>query len=170
MALGKEHRYRVTVEWTGNRGSGTSSYRDYDRAYNIKAEGKPAIAGSSDPSFRGDATRWNPEDLMVASLSACHKLWYLHLCAVSGVVVLAYSDESEGILIEDAEKGGYFTNVTLRPTVTISGGSDPHKAAALHEEAHRKCFVANSVNFPVLHEAVIVVEGAESSPVTTAPK
>jgi organic hydroperoxide reductase OsmC/OhrA len=164
MASGREHRYRVTVEWTGNRGRDTSSYRDYDRAHNIKAEGKPDIAGSSDPAFRGDATRWNPEELLVASLSACHQLWYLYLCAVAGVVVVGYVDRAEGLLLEDTEKGGFFTKVILRPDVRISPGSDADKAASLHAEAHKKCFVANSVNFSVVHEATIVVDGAEGGP------
>lgn len=148
MAERKTHTYRTTVTWTGNTGTGTSGYRDYARAHDIAAPGKSPIAGSSDPAFRGDATRWNPEDLLVGSLSACHKLWYLHLCAEAGVVVTAYVDEAVGTMVEDAEKGGYFTAVALHPVVTIAKG-DPDVAARLHETAHGKCFIANSVNFPV---------------------
>lgn len=152
---GKTHRYQTTVTWTGNTGAGTAHYRSYQRSYDIEASGKAKILGSADPAFRGDATRWNPEDLLVASLSACHKLWYLHLCAAAGVNVVDYVDHAEGIMIEDGTKGGYFTCVTLRPIVTISAGSDPDKATALHHEAGAKCFIANSVNFTVKHEPAI---------------
>ncbi|MRW86288.1 OsmC family peroxiredoxin [Pseudoduganella sp. FT26W] len=142
------HHYQVDVEWTGNRGSGTSGYRDYDRNHTISADGKPAIPGSSDPAFRGDAARWNPEDLLVASASACHKLWYLHLCAEAGIVVTAYVDEAEGTMKEDAS-GGRFERIVLRPRVTIAAGN-PELAASLHHAAHEKCYIANSVNFPIL--------------------
>lgn len=154
---GKEHRYAVTVEWTGNRGEGTASYKSYERAHELRAEGKPAIPGSSDPAFRGDAARWNPEELLVASLSACHKLWYLHLCATAGVVVTDYVDAAEGVMAEEASGGGRFVRVVLRPRVTITTGSDPDRARALHHEAHALCFIANSVNFPVTHEPTVVV-------------
>jgi organic hydroperoxide reductase OsmC/OhrA len=147
------HHYQVHVEWTGNRGSGTSGYKDYDRNHTISADGKPAIPGASDPAFRGDAARWNPEDLLVASVSACHKLWYLHLCAEAGIVVTAYIDEAEGTMKEDAG-GGRFERIVLRPRVTISAG-DPALAANLHHAAHEKCYIASSVNFPVLCEPSI---------------
>ena len=116
---------------------------------------KPAISGSSDPAFRGNDDRWNPEDLMVAAVSACHKLWYLHLCAVAGVNVVAYVDRAEGVMTEDTKRGGYFIGVTLKPEVTITADSDPAKAAALHHDAHEKCFIANSVNFPIVCEPSI---------------
>lgn len=143
-----EHHYEVKVEWTGNRGSGTSGYRDYGRDHIISTAGKPAIPGSSDPAFRGDAARWNPEDLLVASASACHKLWYLHLCAEAGVVVTAYVDEAQGTMKDDAN-GGRFEHIVLRPRVTISAG-DRELALQLHHQAHEKCYIANSVNFPIL--------------------
>lgn len=145
----KEHHYAVTVTWTGNQGTGTSGYRAYTRDHLISAGDKPAIAGSSDPSFRGDPTRWNPEDLLVASLSACHKLWYLGLCAAAGVVVTAYEDQAEGWMAEAAGGEGEFTRVLLRPRVTLAPGSDVEKAASLHHQAHAMCFIARSVNFPV---------------------
>lgn len=148
MSAPKSHTYRTTVTWTGNKGTGTSGYRDYSREHEIAAGEKPRIAGSSDPAFRGDAARWNPEDLLVASLSACHKLWYLHLCADAGIIVTAYVDEAVGTMVEDAAKGGFFTAVALNPVVTIAKG-DPQTAAALHAAAHAKCFIANSVSFPV---------------------
>lgn len=153
---GRDHLYKVRTVWTGNRGSGTSGYRDYDRAHVMKAEGKPDILGSSDPNFRGDKTRHNPEDLLVASLSTCHMLWYLHLAAAAGLVVTAYEDEAEGHLQLRADGGGAFVSATLRPRVTIKGDFDRGRGEALHHEAHEKCFVANSVNFPVAVEPEIV--------------
>ena len=156
MSSGKEHHYSVAVQWTGNTGTGTSNYAAFSRDHELSCDGKPTILGSSDPAFRGDAARWNPEDLLVASVAACHKLWYLHLCAVAGVVVVAYVDEAEGVLVEDAQKGGFFSKIVLRPKVTITPDSDPEKAASLHEKAHEKCFIANSVNFPVTHEETII--------------
>jgi len=155
MSIGKEHTYSVTVTWTGNRGTGTSGYREYERAHEISAEGKPAIAGSSDPVFRGDATRWNPEELQVAALSSCHQLAYLHLCAVAGVVVVEYVDHAEGVMVMTPDGAGQFVRVVLRPKVTVAAGSDVAKAKELHHEAHEKCFIARSVNFPVEHEAEV---------------
>ncbi|MFX1677182.1 OsmC family protein [Paraburkholderia sp. A2WS-5] len=155
-----EHQYTVTVQWTGNRGTGTSGYRDYGRDHTIEAAGKPAIPGSSDPAFRGDRTRWNPEELLVASVSACHKLWYLHLCADAGIAVLAYVDEAQGTMTDGGPEPGRFTEVVLRPRVTIRAGDDASLAAQLHHTAHEKCYVANSVNFPVRCEPVIEVATA----------
>jgi len=157
--MSRSHRYATTLTWTGNAGAGTAGYRGYERAHAIAAEGKPAILASSDPSFRGDPARWNPEELLLASISSCHQLWYLHLCAVAGVVVTAYRDEATAVMVEDETGGGRFESATLRPQVTIAAGSDPDKAMALHHEANAKCFVANSLNFPVGHEATVVVAG-----------
>ncbi|HUI17510.1 MAG TPA: OsmC family protein [Alphaproteobacteria bacterium] len=154
----REHRYSVTVTWTGNSGTGTSGYRGYERRHEIAAEGgKPPIPGSSDPAFRGDPARWNPEELLIASLSACHKLWYLHLCAEAGIVVVAYIDHAEGIMEETADGSGRFQRAILRPKVTLAPGSDIAKAQKLHGAAHAKCFIANSVNFPVQHEAEVSI-------------
>jgi organic hydroperoxide reductase OsmC/OhrA len=149
-----EHRYQVSVQWTGNRGSGTSGYRDYGRDHTISATGKPDISGSSDPAFLGDATRWNPEELLVASASACHKLWYLHLCADAGIAVIAYHDHAEGTMIDSAQPGR-FTQIVLRPHVTIRAGDDRELAIRLHHTAHEKCYIANSVNFPILCEPTV---------------
>lgn len=153
----KEHRYAVAVEWTGNTGTGTAGYRAYERSHEISAPGQPKapIPGSSDPAFRGDPARWNPEELLVAALSACHKLAYLHLCAVAGVVVTEYVDRAEGWMTEGADGGGRFRRVVLRPVVTLAPGSDAERARALHRDAHRLCFIASSVNFPVEHEPEI---------------
>jgi len=148
----KEHRYTVTVDWTGNQGTGTSAYKAYARAHEIRSAGKPAIPGSADPAFRGDPARYNPEELLVASLATCHMLWYLHLCAVGGIVVTAYVDRPEGTMVEEADGGGRFTRLVLKPEVTVTPGADLTKARALHAEAHKLCFIARSVNFPVAHE------------------
>jgi organic hydroperoxide reductase OsmC/OhrA len=133
---------------------GTRDYRAYDRDHDVVGEGKASIEGSSDPHFRGNAARWNPEELLVASLAACHQLWYLHLCAINGIVVTAYDDAAQGYMEVDADGGGHFTNVVLRPRVAIAQG-DSGLALRLHEEAARLCFIARSVNFSVTHEPVI---------------
>lgn len=152
MSRERTHRYQVGVEWTGNLGHGTADYKSYGRDHRITAPGRPELAGSSDPAFRGDAARWNPEDLLLASLSSCHMLWYLHLCSAAGIVVLAYRDEAEGVMAEDQDGGGRFAAATLRPVAMLAPGADAVHALALHEEAHRLCFIANSVNFPVTLE------------------
>jgi organic hydroperoxide reductase OsmC/OhrA len=154
----REHHYRTLVRWTGNIGTGTSGYRAYRRDHVIEADGKPSIPASSDPHFRGDRTRWNPEDLLVASLSACHQLWYLHLCSDAGVVVTAYEDRAEGLMLEGSDGSGRFTRVLLRPTVRIRSGSDADLAASLHEKAHAMCFIARSVNFPVECESSVSID------------
>ncbi|CAG2136971.1 hypothetical protein LMG31506_01762 [Cupriavidus yeoncheonensis] len=146
----REHHYQVSVEWTGNQGSGTSGYRAYARDYVIRSGAKPAIPGSSDPAFLGDAARWNPEELLVASASACHKLWYLHLCADAGIVVLAYADDAQGTMVEG--ESGRFTQILLRPRVAIRAADDLELAKRLHHAAHEQCFIANSLNFPILCE------------------
>ncbi len=155
----EEHRYHVAVEWTGNRGEGTASYRGYGRDHWVRIEGKPDLAASSDPGFRGDAARHNPEDLFVASLSTCHMLWYLHLCSAAGVVVTGYLDRAEGVMETRSDGGGRFRAVTLRPEVTVAPGSDTDKARELHGAAHAKCFIANSVSCPIRHEPAIRVGG-----------
>jgi organic hydroperoxide reductase OsmC/OhrA len=156
MANTREHRYAVSLTWNGNLGTGTSSYRDYARNYEIVSDSKPAIQGSADSAFRGDQARWNPEELLVASLSACHKLWYLHLAAEAGIIVTAYADRAEGVMEVGRDGIGRFKSVVLHPTVTVAAGSDLGRARTLHKPAHEKCFIANSVNFPVECESEIV--------------
>jgi len=151
-----EHNYAVSVEWTGNLGTGTSDYRSYGRNNVITAEGKHPLEGSSDRPFRGDTSRWNPEELLLAALGQCHLLSYLHVAASHGIVVEEYTDASIGTMAQNRDGGGAFTSVTLRPRVTISAG-DPELALALHAEASEKCFIAASMNFPVGHEPQIVV-------------
>ena len=159
MANTREHQYTVSLTWSGNLGSGTSGYRDYSRNYEIRADGKPVIYGSADPGFRGDRSRWNPEELLVASLSARHKLSYLYLAAEAGIIVTAYADRAEGVMEVDRDGAGRFQIVVLRPTVTVAAGSDVERARTLHKPAHEMCFIANSVNFPVECEPEIVAAG-----------
>jgi organic hydroperoxide reductase OsmC/OhrA len=160
MAVRRTHRYDLTTTWTGNRGTGTSGYRDYGRDHVVGAEGRPALEGSADPAFRGDKTRWNPELELLAALSQCHMLSYLHVCAVNGVVVLAYADAPYGTMAETDDGGGHFTEVVLRPQVTVADASMAGPAQRLHEEASEKCFIASSVNFPVRHEPSVTAPAA----------
>ncbi len=149
----KVHHYKTSLRWTGNTGEGTASYNAYSRDHELTAPAKSLpIPGSSDPHFRGDPARYNPEELLVSSLSACHMLWYLHLCAVNSIVVTAYEDEASGLMTEDPATGGSFTQVVLRPLVTVTAASDRDKALQLHEDAAGLCYIARSVRFPVTHE------------------
>lgn len=143
------HHYHLHLRWTGNTGSGSSSYTAYTRDYEIKAKGKPVLYGSADPAFRGDPSKYNPEEMLLASLSACHKLWYLHLCADAGISVTAYEDKPEGQMVQHADGGGQFEWVRLYPTVVIQETGKTGLAISLHELAHKRCFIANSCNFPV---------------------
>jgi organic hydroperoxide reductase OsmC/OhrA len=156
-----DHRFAVSVEWIGNRGTGTSGYREYGRDVVVTAEGKPDIPGSSARVFRGDAARWNPEEQLIAALSQCHLLSYLHVATQNGIVVERYADDATGTMQQEGQ-GGRFTEVTLRPVVTISSG-DPELARTLHAEASRLCFIASSVNFPVRHEPTIVLSAQSES-------
>ena len=151
-----EHHYALHVAWQGNRGSGTSGYRDYGRAVLLTADGKPDLLGSADPTFRGDADRWNPEELLVAALSQCHLLSYLHSAVNHGVVVTAYEDSPVGTMAQ-AGQGGRFTEVLLRPRVTVADASMVETARGIHHEASENCFIAASVSFPVRHEPEILV-------------
>jgi organic hydroperoxide reductase OsmC/OhrA len=155
-----DHHYALAVEWQGNRGTGTSGYRDYGRTVLLRAEGKPDLLGSADPTFRGDADRWNPEELLVAALSQCHLLSYLHSAVNHGVVVVAYADEPVGTM-EQVGQGGRFTSVVLRPTVTVAEASMVETARAIHHEASTNCFIAASVAFPVTHEPTVLVAAGQ---------
>lgn len=150
----KEHHYKTAIEWTGNKGTGTKNYRTYERSHQIAVENKAVIEASSDPAFRGDKTKYNPEELLVASISSCHLLWYLHLCSEAGVVVTAYIDHATGTMVETEDGGGHFTEVTLHPDITVSDETMIETANALHIKANKLCFIANSVNFPVFHKPI----------------
>jgi organic hydroperoxide reductase OsmC/OhrA len=153
----KSHEYKSHLVWDGNRGEGTSAYTAYSRNHHFELDGKPDLPGSADPMFRGDVDRYNPEDLFLASLSSCHLLSYLHLCAVNKIKVMAYEDDASGTLVLRPDGGGKFESVTLRPKVTIAPGSDEKKALDLHDKAHELCFIAASVGIPVHHEPRIVL-------------
>ncbi len=155
--MGRTHHYKAAIIWTGNLGQGTTDYRSYARSHRIEIDGKPIIEGSADSAFRGDAALHNPEDMLLAAVSTCHMLWYLHLCSEAGISVLAYRDLAEGTMTLDANGGGRFTSLTIRPEVTIAAGGDAAKAEALHGPANAKCFIANSLNLPIAHAATITV-------------
>lgn len=152
----KEHNYKAIIEWTGNLGEGTSGYTSYERSHTIQLKDKPVIAASSDPSFRGDPKKHNPEELFLASLSSCHMLWYLHLCSVEGVVVMDYRDEATGKMIEEKNGKGRFTEVILYPKVMVLRSEMIDKAQKLHQKANEMCFIANSCNFEVHHKPTVI--------------
>ena len=148
----RSHHYRTSLTWKGNLGKGTSDYRAYSRNHEVVVNGKPVLPATSDPAFRGDITRYTPEDLLVSSLSSCHMLWYLHLCAINGVNVIDYHDDAQGEMLENSDGSGQFLEVTLHPRVVVSDASMIRGATSLHHEANRMCFIARSVNFPVHHK------------------
>jgi organic hydroperoxide reductase OsmC/OhrA len=151
----KEHIYKSQIEWTGNKGTGTDNYKNYERSHKIIIENKKIIEGSSDPKFNGDRKRHNPEELLLSSLSSCHMLWYLHFCSVNNIVVEKYLDNAQGIMIEEQNGSGYFKEVTLNPVVIVKNDDMIEKAIELHKKANEYCFIANSVNFPVGHKPVV---------------
>ncbi len=153
----KLHHYHTAIQWTGNKGSGTDHYTHYERDYTIQIGNKPILQGSSDPAFRGDANKYNPEDLLVSAISSCHMLWYLHLCAVEGVVVEQYIDNATGKMEEKKDGSGQFTEIVLHPRVVVTNESMISKATELHAVANQMCFIANSVNFPIKHHPEIIV-------------
>ena len=155
----KKHQYKTKLEWTGNEGSGTSSYKSYNRNHTIKVKGKyDEIKASSDPSFLGDETRFNPEELLLSSLSSCHMLWYLHLCSSKNIVVTEYLDSATGIMEEYENGSGKFVEVTLNPQVIVADSSMIELAEQLHVEANTMCFIANSCNFEVKHLPIVKTE------------
>jgi len=151
----KTHQYSTKIEWTGNKGAGTFDYRSYSRSHVIIIDGKQDIQGSSDSAFQGNASKHNPEDLFVSSISACHMLWYLHLCSDAGVVVMSYEDDAEGTMLMDGKGSGRFSSVVLRPSIGVSPESDKELAISLHAKAHEMCFLANSCNFDITVEPTI---------------
>lgn len=158
--MSNQHHYSLTVKWTGNKGAGTSSYTAYDRSHLIAVANKPEILCSSDVIFRGDKTKYTPEDLLVASISCCHMLWYLHLCSEAGVIVTEYTDNAKGTMIVTEDGGGRFTEVTLYPEVTITDKWMEKKANELHKKANQLCFIARSCNFPIHHKPIVQIKSA----------
>jgi organic hydroperoxide reductase OsmC/OhrA len=157
MSISK-HSYEVTVNWTGNRGTGTSGYRSYGRDHEVTAAGLPVLLGSADPTFHGDRDRWNPEQLLLTALAQCHMLSYLHVAVLHGVCVTSYTDTAVGTLALNRDGSGQFSSVTLRPRLSVADPATAGLAADLHAEAAAKCFIARSVNFPVLHEPVVTAD------------
>jgi organic hydroperoxide reductase OsmC/OhrA len=155
--MNTEHTYKIGLMWTGNRGSGTETYTSYERAHTLQAEGKPDLLGSADPLFRGDSTKWNPEELLLASLSSCHMLWYLHLCANHKIIVQTYEDTPQAQMRIESTGAGQFVNAALRPVVTITQVDQRQLAESLHSQAHHSCFIANSVNFPISLNPTIAI-------------
>lgn len=153
----KEHRYSIALKWTGNLGYGTDSYDTYSREHVIRSEGKDDIMGSSDASFNGDSRYHNPEELLLSSIASCHMLWYLHLCSANGIVVTSYKDQPEATMIEQKDGSGAFEQATLNPKVEITDGIKVHLAKTLHGVAHKMCFIANSLNFEIVHNPTIIV-------------
>ena len=149
------HSFSVNVTWTGAGSEGTTSYTSYSRDHEVVVEGKPPLLGSADAAFRGDASRYSPEDLFVASLSQCHMLWALHMAARAGVVVVGYSDRATGTMRVESAGAGQFVEVTLRPQLTVEGDVDEAVVAKIHDDAHAHCFFARSVNFPVRHVPLV---------------
>jgi organic hydroperoxide reductase OsmC/OhrA len=152
---GSTHEYAAALEWCGNNGTGTRRYEDYGRQFDALVEGKPVLRGSADPAFRGDASVYNPEDLLLIAISSCHMLSYLALCARHRICVVAYSDRAEAVMETGPDGGGRFTRAVLHPRVSIEDSRGLGMAVALHEQAHRLCFIANSCNFPIEHRATV---------------
>jgi len=159
--MAKEHDFNSRIEWTGNRGDGTRSYKGYDRTWQIATPGKPLIQCSNDPLLGGDPTLPNPEDLLLSALSACHMLWYLHLASAAGIVVTAYADDPVGVGESTPDGAGRYVRAVLRPKITVEEGADLQRAEAIHHEIHRVCFIARSVNFPVTYAPEFVFASAQ---------
>ena len=163
MSRDKIHHYAVVNRWTGNLGSGTSGYRAYSRDHELEGRGKMVtIPGSSDPAFRGNPERYNPEELLLGALSACHMMWVLHWCADVGIVVTEYIDEAYGEMMEHRDSSGEFTRVILRPRMTITDNARTEDAMAVHRRVHEVCAIARSVNFPVEAEPVVIAGGSQN--------
>lgn len=151
----KNHHYKSKIKWTGNTGESTKNYRSYERNYTISVDGKAEIKGSSDPAFLGNPDLHNPEDLLLASVSSCHLLWYLHFCSVNNILVLEYLDIAEGTMIESENGSGKFTEIILKPQILVAEKEMVEKAIELHQKANEYCFIANSLNFEVKHQPEI---------------
>lgn len=159
-----DHFYKAKINWTGNLGTGTSAYTAYSRNHEVSGDGeKEIIKASADAVYRGEASRYNPEELVVAAVAGCHMLWYLHLCADAGVIVVEYEDEARGVLTETYNGNGKFAQITINPQVVITSDSDAEKALALHDRAHEFCFIANSMNFPVYYKPTVFFESEKAA-------
>jgi organic hydroperoxide reductase OsmC/OhrA len=158
MSVKATHEFKTKIEWTGNKGDGTTTYEGYGREYTVSSVGKQDILCSSAAGFLGDVSKFNPEDMFIASLSSCHMLWYLHLCADNGIKVLSYHDETEATLGVFLNGKGFFQHITLKPTVVIEDAEQIQKAIALHQKANKMCFLANSLHFPIKHIPTVTAQ------------
>lgn len=158
----REHEYASRIIWTGNTGEGNRTYRGYMRTWDLSAPGKPTVACSNDPLLGGDASKYNPEDMLLSALSACHMLWYLHLASDAGVVVHGYQDDPVGIGETSPDGAGRFIRAVLRPTIELEEGCDTARADRIHDEIHKFCFIARSVSFPISCEATYVHRSGSS--------
>ncbi len=156
--MAKKHEFPSRIVWTGNRGTGTSAYKAYDRTWDMTVQDKTVLHCSNDPLLGGDPSKYNPEDMLIASVASCHMLWYLHLCSVAGVTVLAYEDNPIGVGESEPDGTGRFLEAILKPKITITADSDAEKAVSIHDEIHNYCFIARSINFPVRYEPEILVQ------------
>lgn len=156
--MNRSHNYKLSIKWDGNKGKGTSDYKAYGREYSILIDDKETLHGSADPTFRGDKTKYNPEDMLVAALSSCHMLSYFHVCTLGGVVVVDYVDHATGLMETLPDGSGRFIEVVLNPIVTVADASMIERASQFHKKASELCFIANSINFPVKHIATAIIE------------
>jgi organic hydroperoxide reductase OsmC/OhrA len=148
------HLFECRLAWTGAASGPTRDYASYSREYRVDFTGKPSLVGSAAAAFRGDPALHNPEDLLMAALVSCHCLSYLALATRAHLEVVAYEDSATGRM-ERTDGSIRFVEVLLRPHVTLASG-DADVARALHAKAHHECFIASSVNFPVLNEPEIL--------------
>ncbi|MCX2678457.1 OsmC family protein [Galbibacter sp. EGI 63066] len=153
----RKHHYKLSLEWTGNTGEGTTNYKSYERSHRIVVNNKAVIEGSADPAFRGDPTKHNPEDMFLSSISSCHMLWYLHFCSQAKIMVVSYHDTAEGVMVEESNGKGHFTEVILHPIVKIVEKDKIDLAKKLHHKASEYCFIANSLNFEVKHYPTVEI-------------
>lgn len=147
------HLFKATLNWSSNKKQEETISKFYNKSHQIKIEGKPVLDISAAKAFKGDPSLYNPEDLLLSSLVSCHMMSYLYVCSQNGIEVLEYSDNAEATLEVSPDGSGRFTEVRLKPKVKISNPDKVELALELHTKANKLCFIANSCNFPVLHEA-----------------
>jgi organic hydroperoxide reductase OsmC/OhrA len=145
----KHHQYKLKIEWTGNNGNGTEKYDKYRRDFTIHFENKAPVFASADSIFRGDPSKLNPEEMLLSAISSCHMLWFLHECADHGIKLIEYTDTPEAVLEIVPGNGGRFTEATLTPEIVLESFDGKINILELYELAAKKCFIANSCNFPI---------------------
>ena len=144
--------YDVTLRWQGS-----TSDEDYPRSGEAMSKGKPSIAISAGSSFGGDDTRWNPEDLFGASLSACHMLTFLALARKVRLDVRRY-DENATVTLDNSEKVARVGKVKLSPTIRVAPGTELAKVLEMFQKAGKYCYIAQSTTAEVILEPLILEE------------